>query len=543
MQATPTVGLMTTGDLPRPTAGADHRRAVLDMLELHAQQHPLNPALSVLERGRWRRLSYLALAQRVRELAAWLVRRLPEGGQSVAVLGESNPAWGVVALGTVASGNVLVPLDPGAGRGALADMLGMVRPALLFVSARHADLAREVANGICDLVIIEDPLLEAVLPEPDAGAARSAGGIEPAPDTALMVFTSGTTGTPKLVEIGFDNLHFQIRSLTRSFALRPSDRLLSMLPLHHMLELTAGFLCPLWRGAQIHYLGSLLPGEALAEMRALGITRVVTVPAWLALLARELRHRAPDRGAARDAFGPDFEHFVCGGAALPAALERYFSDLGAPVMQGYGLTETAPVIATNTLGERRDGSVGRPLPGTEVRVEASGEILIRGPQVASRYHLGADERADVADDERWFHTGDLGHLDAQGFLHVTGRAKSTIVLANGKNVQPEEIEACLDECDELAESGVVGLSGERAGESVCAVVVPAESFRSRPGAAGGDPARGVRRVIDQALAPLAAYKRPRRVLVSDTPLPRTTTGKLCRPALRALAERLAEDAS
>jgi long-chain acyl-CoA synthetase len=520
---------------------ADPGETVLALLEAHAQRHPLNRALVMLDGDRGHAVTYIELAGHVKRLAAWLSARFPEGGEPIAVLSNSGPAWAIVALATLASRNVLVPLDGSAERDVLLATLRRVRPALIACSSSYHDIAAAAPSG--GILALEPSRPEVTLPTGTATRTR-ADAFTVAPDTAVLAFTSGTTATPKAVEISFANLLFQIRSLTTCFALRPSDRLLSLLPMHHMLEFTAGFLCPLWSGAQIHYLPSLLPGEALERMRTLGITRVVTVPAWLALLKRTLEHGARNggRGApssralrshARRALGADFEHFVCGGAPLADELDEFFHAIAAPVVQGYGLTETSPVVATNTLAGCRRGSVGRPLRGTETAISDDGEILVRGPQVAGRYRLEGGTAGPVADPQGWFHTGDLGHMDSEGFLYVTGRIKTTIVLANGKNVQPEEIETRLEGCDAVAEAGVVGITDENAtrGAEICLVVVPAADLAGACGSAEAafDQAMQVR--IRQALGSLASYKRPRRVILRERPLPRTASGKLHRPEL------------
>jgi long-chain acyl-CoA synthetase len=528
-------------------------QSVLALLEEHAQHHPLNRALVMLDGAHTRAVSYVELAQRVKRLAALLSARFPGGGEAIAILAASGPAWGIVALATIASRNVLVPLDTSMEAQSLAATLGRVQPALLFCSTTRCQETRALAAGgvpTGEILPLDESHLE-VPPPALTPAAVVPGRYRPAPGTALVAFTSGTTAAPKAVALSFDNLLFQVRALTASFALRPSDRLLSLLPMHHMLEFTAGFLCPLWAGAQVYYLHSLLPQDALDRMRALGITRVVTVPAWLALLKRSMERSAGHgdaarsspvalRSRARRAFGADFEHFVCGGAPLADAIADFFAAVGAPVIQGYGLTETCPVVATNTLSGHRRGSVGRPLAGTETGFSASGEILVRGPHVARHYRLegGTDER--VADEDGWFHTGDLGHLDGDGFLYVTGRIKTTIVLASGKNVQPEEIERCLQACDGLVEACVVALGDGNAqgGEEVCLVAVPVADGDDAGNAAGdGD---SLRDRIRTTLARLAPYKRPRRIILRAEPLPRTASGKLLRAELAEWARAQAE---
>ena len=343
-------------------SGECPRQTVLALLEEHAQYHPLNRALVILDGEHGGAVSYLELAQRVKRVAAWLSARFPDGGESIAILSESGPVWGIVALATLASRNVLVPLDTAMEPEALAATLRRVRPVILFSSTSCYGEAKALAGDgtpTGEILCLDESRLDVTLPQA-AVTITGTDGYKPAPGTAVMAFTPGTTATPEAVEISFDGLLFQIRTLTACLALRPSDRLLSLLPMHHMLEFTAGFLYPLWSGAQVHYLHSLLPDDAPERIRTLGITRVVTVPAWLALLKRALERSAQDGGAGasrssrlrthvRRALGGDFEHFLSGGAPLADEVAEFFDAVGTPVIQGYGLTETGPMVATNSL--------------------------------------------------------------------------------------------------------------------------------------------------------------------------------------------------
>jgi len=525
-------------------------QSVLALLEEHAQHHPLNRALVMLDGEHTRAINYVELAQRVKRLSAVLATRFPDGGEPIAILSASGPAWGIVALAVIASRNALVPLDTSMEPDALAALLRRVRPAILFSSAALYDDACTLTvdgAGMAEIVRMDESHLDVALPEATAAPTPSSD-FKPTPGTAVVAFTSGTTATPKAVEISFDNLLFQIRALTTRFSLRPSDRFLSLLPMHHMLEFTVGFLCPLWRGAQVNYLHSLLPDEALERIRSLSITRVITVPAWLALLKRALEREARNgntgtpsssalRNHTRRAFGADFEHFVSGGAPLADAVADFFEIVAVPVVQGYGLTETSPVVATNITSGLRRGSVGRPLSGTETSISEAGEILVRGPHVAACYRLDSGCAQSVADDKGWFHTGDLGHVDTDGFLYVTGRIKTTIVLSSGKNVQPEEIETRLQACEDLAETCVIALGdgNSQGGEEIGLVAVAASHLTAHCRATHEDIEQSLQRRIREALASLAPHKRPRRVILRDEPLPRTVTGKLLRGEVTAWA--------
>ena len=544
---TPVAGSAGSGAAPirggiGTTAG---RASVLAMLDAHAQQHPLNRALVMAGSTSAGSINYVELAGKVRRLSKQLSMRFSGRGARIAILSESCPAWGIVALATIASEHVLVPLDTSMELDTLEEAVRRVQPAMVVCSPSRARVAGDrIAHAAPDAeVICIDPCVaEVAVPPAGAPQARAEPGARGS-HAAIIAFTSGTTSTPKAVEIGVDNLLFQIRTLTACFGLRPSDRLLSLLPMHHMLELTAGFLCPLWAGAEIHYLSSLMPDDALRRIRAHGLTRAITVPAWLGLLkktleldARALASLDPSalRAHARRALGPDFEHFVCGGAALADGISEFFETAGIAVTQGYGLTETSPVVATNTRTGCRRGSVGRPLDGTEASIAPSGEILVRGPHVAGNYRLDDGGVEALTDGAGWFHTGDLGRIDADGFLYVTGRIKSTIVLANGKNVQPEEIEARLEVCEGVAEIGVVAVSDPARGDEICVVAVPARHIDAADNGAGED-RESLESRIRGALASLAPHKRPRHVVMRDQPLPRTAAGKLRRAELAAWA--------
>jgi long-chain acyl-CoA synthetase len=336
-------------------------------------------------------------------------------------------------------------------------------------------------------------------------------------DAALIVWTSGTTGTPKGVTLTFGNIAYDVWSAVATQRLGPSDRWLSVLPLHHMLELSCALLSALACGAQVSFAQSLLPAEIAGLLRERRTTHMMTVP----MLLRLLRPAIERAGVAPRAL------FV-GGAPLPAGTIESYAELGIPVYQGYGLTETAPLVTANSPGHDRPGSVGRPLPGTEIRVDASGELLVRSPAVMAGYWQDAGATAAVLVDG-WFATGDLGFVDADGFVHITGRAKNLIVLQSGKNVQPEEVEAALHASPLFAEATVVGIPASRdrgsGSEEVCAVVVPCAPMEQDDAAAE----------VARACAGLSGYKRPTAVVVSDGELPKSAKRSILRSAVAALA--------
>jgi long-chain acyl-CoA synthetase len=396
------------------------------------------------------------------------------------------------------------------------------RPSLVVCSA--ADARRFESSGMVapplalDSLTRPGPASEAVATRPPRAAS----------ETALLSYTSGTFAAPKAVRTTFDNLTFEAFALSRALACNVDDVFLSILPLHHLLEFSGGLLALLVSGTHVRYLPSLLPHEILAALGATRATRAVVVPLVLRLLLRAIDHDPTLLDGVARTRGGAFRHFICGGAALHADVEDAFERLDMPVLQGYGLTEASPVVTTNTPSAQRPHTVGRALHGVEVRIAPCGEILTRGPHVSPGYVHDAAGALTI-DDDGWLHTGDLGRLDDDGFLTITGRSSDRIVLASGRNVQPEAVEAALSRVAEVGEVCVVAVAAEAgplAGSPrVCAVVVPAVGVDDDD----------VRAAVARAAGRLEPHERPALVLLQREPLPRAATGKVLRRHVAVLA--------
>jgi long-chain acyl-CoA synthetase len=222
--------------------------------------------------------------------------------------------------------------------------------------------------------------------------------------------------------------------------------------------------------------------------------------------------------------------FICSGARLDPEIENFFRKIDVPIYQGYGLTETSPVVAVNSRNASKPGSVGKPVPGIEVKITDSGEIVTRGPHVMQGYFNRDDLTAEIIDSEGWLHTGDLGELDSEGFLYITGRIKNMIVLGGGKKVHPEEVEAALEKSTLWKEVCVTSCTSKKnileGTEEVCAVIVQPAADETR-----------VRAEIDSLLHHFASYKNPTRILLREEELPRTPTRKIKRHLVREWAEK------
>ncbi len=456
--------------------------------------------------------TYRGLEQASGLLAARFVSIGLQPNDRVALLSESRPRWGVAFFATVRSGAVLVPLDFRQSAAEIESILQRVQPKILLVSrSQEHSVANYLRSAGSQVQVMS---LEA---RDDARGYESIDAPEiPAPypcvprnsnDAALITFTSGTTGNSKGVVTTFGNLLFQIRSFRSVLQNDSHCTAVSILPLSHLFELTAGFLGLMYGGGRICFCDSLLPNDIATAMREEQVTCMVVVPLFLKLLAnsikKEIARLSPGRrylfsaatllapllslkmkrklfAKIHERFGGKLEYFVSGGAPLDVETNKFFDNIGMPVYQGYGMAETSPVIATNGPLANRPGSVGKALPGVEIRIadEDGGEILTRGPHVMSGYLDDATLTSKLIDKDGWLHTGDIGYVDADGFLFISGRKKNIIVLGDGKKVQPEEIEDLLFAHPLIQEGCIIGTEARRGimkgTEEVCAVAVVSE---------------------------------------------------------------------
>ncbi len=532
-----------------------HETDLLSYLDDRFARHAARPALRREDsEGPGSELSYAELRARIAQTAAGLRAAGVTAGVRVALVCENRPEWVISLLGALRAGATVVPLDPKLAVAELAVLIGHARPKLVLTSRAHRDRTLEAAGDVRVVSLDEAPLPGV----DDVRLARRA-----SDEIALVIYTSGTTGDPKGVAITLGNLMHQVRAVDAAIGPQGSERFLSVLPLCHLYELICGCLVPLARGATSSYPATetLLPAELARIMKSRRITSLVGVPLlYRALLrgidaqvrraprlarlvvaaAAAISARVPIAEVRRwlytpvlRAFGGSLRQLYSGGAALDDDIARGFERMGLAIYQGYGLSETSPVIALNTPVAHRLGSVGQPLPGVEVRISPEGEIQTRGPNVMRGYLERDDLTAEVLDDSGWLRTGDLGHLDADGYLYVTGRAKDVIVLGGGKKVYPDEVEQVLARHPAFAEVCVLGIAAQTGNEQVCAVVVPAAA----------DAPLDAEAEVAHALAQLASFKRPTRVVVRREPIPRTTTRKAKRVALAAWVDTHQQEAA
>lgn len=478
--------------------------------------------------------SYAQVAHAAARFAARLQRAGIGEGEKVILWCENRPEWLFAFWGCLLAGVVVVPIGEGA-------------PAEFVRSVQEIVQAQVIAAG-------DEPHLDSDFAIPVWRLTQENWNEAPADFTranvrrdhcAEIVFTSGSTANPKGVVITHGNLLAEIegaepavkryRGLARPL---PTLRLVQLLPFSHMFGQATTVLLPPMIPCSIVITRRQNPGAIAALIRDSRAAAAVCVPRLLQLLQPYVRQAAPEaRDAAADKclapfrmwkyqsvrrlFGWRFLGFILGGASIERQMEEFWSGLGFLVVQGYGLTETSPVVTLNHPLHPRRGSAGKPLPGVEVRVAADGEVLVRGANVTPGYYKDAAKTADAIE-SGWLHTGDLGEVDAEGYLYIRGRKKEVIVTAEGLNVFPEDIERVIDTQPGVRESAVVGVAAAgKDTEQVHAVLV------LQPGA---DP----RRIVGDANRRLQGYQRIRSFAIwPDGSLPRTdATHKLKRAEIR-----------
>jgi long-chain acyl-CoA synthetase len=382
-----------------------------------------------------------------------------------------------------------------------------------------------------------------------------------AEDCLSILFTSGTMGNSKGVILTHGNVACNLVDAAKWVDLRTEDRFLSVLPLHHSYECTDGFLLPIYRGATISYAENLRRiAENLAETRS---TAMLGVPLlWHAIYRKiesamaakgmwkinaakkiaALTEKCFNRNIRRFLFAKVHEKFggclrilISGGAAIDPEVARGFRELGIEFLQGYGLTESAPILAVNRNKAFRDAAAGLPLPGVELKIADDGEILARGPNIMKGYYGNPEATHEVLRDG-WLHTGDLGYIDADGFLYIRGRKKSVIVSPSGKNIYPEELEAEILRSEYISECLVYSRDADDAGRgfAVETIVVPdMEYFKDQRLGVEEPPDRELieqvlRKEVKERCGNLADYKKVDRVQVRFEEMEKTTTKKIKR---------------
>ncbi len=527
--------------------------------------------------GEFQEFTYSDVLEMVKSIAGFLKSKNFKKGDRAAILGENCPEWGISYFAIQWAGGVCVPLDARASQVDWEHFLRHSESKFIFVSNRFLDDILEIRDNIENLEEI------ITFPSPKEGTVAfdevtnfkekmEIPVDRDSDELAIILYTSGTTGTSKGVMLSHKNIISDIEGIMKIFDFNENDHLFSVLPMHHVFEGTCGFLTPIYAGAKITFARSLKPNELLEDLKDTEPTVFLAVPLLLEKLyigfQKNLK-KAPllkkfifnslrvisyllnpvtGKKAAKILFKSvrekmgfgKIKYIVSGGAALSDWVCKGFEELGFPIYQGYGLSETSPVVSANRpTAKIKNESVGLPLPGVEVKIinpdeKGVGEIAVKGDIVMLGYYKDKKATEKVFDGD-WFLTGDLGFIDKDGYLHITGRKKSVIVTKGGKNIYPEEIEEKLLLSPLIKECLVLARIHPRTKtEIIHAIIYPDyEEIDNRAKIEGVDPSEDIikewiEEEIEKVNQKLADYKKIKSFSLRDEEFPKTTTQKIKR---------------
>ncbi len=534
-----------------------------ETMEITASRFPKNECFKTIvpEKVSY---TYEETLAKIKKLAYFLVRDGVKKGDHICVSGKNSSEWAITYLAISFAGAVIVPLD---------------------YALHPEDMTKILRFGDVDTIFMDDEKIDEVDPEGTFIKKRyslesgknhpfvfSLVGEEcPLPsvscgDIAAMLFTSGTTGTPKGVMLTHSNLMASTLEAQHMIDVYPTDVFYAILPIHHAYTMSAVFLETISSGACCIFGKKLITPIMLRELKEGKVTMFLAVPMLFNKLLAGIMSGVEKQGKAKAALVHFLMLFsgamkkvfhvnlgkkifskmllekvsldrmricICGGGPLPASTFRQFNQLGLDFVQGYGLTETSPIINLNPVEVYNEDSVGIPLPRVEEKIvdpdeDGNGIIYVRGPSVMKGYYKNPEATEDVLDSEGWLNTGDVGHIGENGFLFLTGRAKSIIVTEGGKNVFPEEIEDKFQLYDEIEQCCIIPyiINREMKSEGIRIVIHP--SMKYMKDHTMDECAKHMEEIVETVNRDLQSYKKITMTTVVDEPLPMTSTKKIKR---------------
>ena len=535
-----------------------------EMMEISEERFPDNEAFKAIV-PKVVTFTYKQALKKIREIAYYLIATGAKKGDHIAVIGKNSPEWALAYFAISFAGCIIVPLDYSLHIEDMEKILAFGDVDRIFIDGEKIDEIDKEGKLFKEKISLEPEskgykyVLDLTGPETELPKLH-------AEDTAAMLFTSGTTGTPKGVMLSFSNFMSSTLSSQRLFDVYPTDVFYAILPIHHAYTMTAVLLETVVSGASCVFGKRLVTPIMLKELREGKITMLLAVPMLFNKLLAGLMAGVHKQGPFKENlihFLMGFSGFmkkvfhvnlgkkifgnmllskisldkmrlcICGGGPLPASTFKQFNQLGIDFVQGYGLTETSPIININPIEVYIEESVGIPIPGVEEKIvspdeDGNGIIYVRGPQVMKGYYKNDEATEEVLSSDGWLNTGDVGHIDSNGFLYLTGRAKSIIVTEGGKNVFPEEIEDKFQLFNEIEQCCIIPymINKEMKTEGIRMVIYPTEAYLKEHGME--ETSRHMEEVVESVNKDLQSYKKITMVTVVDQPLPMTSTKKVKR---------------
>ena len=561
----------------KPIYEATKYKNLKEMLEISGDKFGDRPAyiFKTEEPGKFKEITHKEFRDDIKSLGTKLVE-LGLKDKRIAVISENRYDWGVAYLAIVTGVGVVVPLDKSLPDNEIESLIVRSEVEAIFYSEKYNEVMNKIKeqnntnvkyfismdlekeeNGIYS----QKEMLEQGKKLLEEGNRDFLDAKIDNEKMSIMLFTSGTTAMSKAVMLSHQNICANLKDITSVIKLYPTDRFLSFLPLHHTFECTVGFLYPISVGGAIAFCEGI---RHIAEnIKEYQITAMISVPILFESMYKQVMKGIAKKGKLEtvkkgikisqfllkfgidirkklfkeihDNLGGKVRLFVSGGAALDPEAEKGFNELGFTMYQGYGLTESSPVIAAEDDKYRRLGSIGKAFPSLDVKIDEPdedgvGELLAKGPSIMLGYYNNEEATKETLDKDGWLHTGDLAKIDKDGYIFISGRKKFVIVLKNGKNIFPEELETLLNKIEGIKESFVYGKPKDDGDYKICAkLVYDKELVKEIYNTENEEELKDILwqevKKINKTMPP---YKYIRDITITDKELIKTTTQKVKR---------------
>lgn len=549
--------------------------SVQEMVLYSAERFSDKLALEDLNKTPINRVTYEELLNNIKRFGNSLKKLGINERTHIAIIGENRVQWSISFLTTMCFNYVAVPIDKNLNQNEIFNIIHESDAEVIIFSESYKELfetthisLKRLKHFICmDEVSTDSNFLEMkkLIKESELIVNKELPKINPE-DLAEIIFTSGSLGRAKGVMLSQKNLAANLHDMLSMLMMYPEDRFLSVLPIHHTYECTCGMMCPLFAGSSIHYARSLK--TVVDDIQKVKATILLGVPLLYDKMFKRISKAISDDkvkskvvpvlvkatnfiqsvgikdikkklfAEIHNKFGGHIRVFIAGGAAPDPLVAKGLREFGFSFLQGYGLTETSPILALNQLDNFKDDAAGIPLPSVELKIvnkdqDGIGEVYAKGDNVMLGYYKN-DFITKEAFEDGWFKTGDLGYFDKDGFLHISGRKKNVIISKSGKNVFPEEIEDILNRSPFVLESLVYGEHDDKQGETIAVqIVVDAEAFiqiseSQNIAIDDGLIKKTIANVIDETNKQLTSYKRIQKFYIRENEFEKTTTQKIKR---------------
>jgi len=554
-------GTVFTGEWP----------TIPEMFDITCKRHPERRCFTAFSPEEIT-LTYAQAHKKVLEVAGYLQGVGIAYGSKVAVTGKNSPEWAIAYLAILYAGATVVPLDYQLKDEEIEFLMKFAGVERMFIDSERIDDIDGGKVGLKEKIALESGHPDYIFNKIGTYDAKAKRASES--DLAAILFTSGTTGNPKGVMLTHSNLVSDCYLAQDLLEVLSTDVFYALLPIHHSYTMLAVFIEAISVGAEIVFGKKLIVTQILKELKRGNVTMFLAVPMLFNKMLKGLMNGIKEKGAV--VYGiirflmsisgmikklskrnPGHKMFngllaklsldkiricICGGGPLPASTFKMFNQLGIDFVQGYGLTETSPIVTLNPIDAYIETSVGKVLPRTQMRIidadeKGIGEIAIKGPMVMQGYYKNSEATAEVFDEDGWLKTGDVGYLDAGNYLYLTGRKKSLIVTEGGKNVFPEEIEdefQLFDEIDQICVLGYV-LDAKMKTEGVRALIHPSDKYVEEMSKKFTDSTqcksemeKHMQEIVDKVNKDLLPYKRISKVDIVDEPFEMSSTKKIKR---------------